>query len=278
MFQIRLPENISKAGWHVAHIFDVNNGDVHFHSWDLKELMRRTARNIHPCNYFFVPKRDWRLHGGNRSVIAFFYAKFKSRYGAIWEDFLELVDGNPQLFSVRASKYKYAYSGNQDKKGLRTKVEGVSGGSTTRCPYSRFCFKADVIEPLGMDDSFCIETKEGTFVMTKAEFYKTFPKVLETKSYKQAKVYHYPKPPKRAWQFKIDKMPFRMGGAMEKISENLEALLGKSRESILKGKRLSSDEFGRALSAREAARCLAQAGATEKQLKPVRRRRSAKAD
>jgi len=56
MFQVRLPENINKAGWHVAHIFDVKDRDVQFRRWDRKELVRRFARNIHPCNYFYIPK------------------------------------------------------------------------------------------------------------------------------------------------------------------------------------------------------------------------------
>jgi hypothetical protein len=52
MFRVRMPENINKAGWHVAHIFAVKDGAVQFGQWDRDELMRRTARNIHPCNYF----------------------------------------------------------------------------------------------------------------------------------------------------------------------------------------------------------------------------------
>jgi hypothetical protein len=53
MFGIPKGENISSAGWHVAHIFDVKNGDVSFAAWDRTELVRRMVRNIHPCNYFF---------------------------------------------------------------------------------------------------------------------------------------------------------------------------------------------------------------------------------
>ena len=62
MFEMPKGENISVAGWHVAHLFDVKNGDVDFTGWDRQELERRMVRNIHPCNYFFIPKQDWQQH------------------------------------------------------------------------------------------------------------------------------------------------------------------------------------------------------------------------
>ena len=96
MFQMPKGENINLAGWHVAHIFDVKNGDVSFAAWDRTELVRRTVRNIHPCNYFFIPKQDWQRHGGDPSVISFFYDRLASRYSAIWPEFLRLVAGTPR--------------------------------------------------------------------------------------------------------------------------------------------------------------------------------------
>ncbi len=69
--------------------------------------------------------------------------------------------------------------------------------------YSRLCFKADVIEPLAMDDRFCVMTKVGTFAFTKREFYATFPGVVESDSYRLRRIYHFPQPPNRALQFKI---------------------------------------------------------------------------
>jgi hypothetical protein len=47
-------------------------------------------------------------------------------------------------------------------------------------------------------------TDQGTFAMTKREFYETFPRVLESRSYRHDRIYHYPKPPQRALRFKID--------------------------------------------------------------------------
>jgi hypothetical protein len=208
MFDVRLPDNINQAGWHVAHIFDVKNRDVRFHQWDRNELRRRAVRNIHPCNYFYIPKWEWQLHGGNPTVIAFFYEKFESLYRTIWKDFLKIVDGVPDFVSVGASEYRYSFSASRPDQYSVRRVQQNSSATLQGCvaqySHPRLCFKADVIEPLSMDDKFCIMTNEGTFAMTKREFYETFPKVLESKSYRQDRIYHYPKPPQRALQFKIN--------------------------------------------------------------------------
>lgn len=208
MFYVGLQDDINKAGWHVAHIFDVKNRNVDFHQWDRNELTRRMARNIHPCNYFYIPKWEWRRHGGDPRVIGFFYEKFESLYRTIWKDFLRIVDGEPPPIPAKAGEYRYSFSANQQPKRIVRKVQQSETATLQGCvaqySYHRLCFKADVIEPLGMDDRFCIVTNHGTFAMTKGEFYETFPKVLESKSYRQDRIYHYPKPPQRALRFKIN--------------------------------------------------------------------------
>ena len=69
---------------------------------------------------------------------------------------------------------------------------------------SRLCFKADEIEPLNDSDVFIIQTPQGTFQFTKAEFYREFSNVTKTKSYRENGVYHYSVTPKRALSFLID--------------------------------------------------------------------------
>ena len=71
--------------------------------------------------------------------------------------------------------------------------------------YSRLCFKASSIEPLEADQIFRVVTPEGTFQMTKAEFYRAFPKVVVSKSYKDSKIYHYPSVPRSALPYKLPK-------------------------------------------------------------------------
>lgn len=68
---------------------------------------------------------------------------------------------------------------------------------------SRLCFKADLIEPLKDNDSFIVHTPNGTFKFIKADFYRVFSNVIETKSYQEGKLYSYKYPPKRATQFLI---------------------------------------------------------------------------
>lgn len=70
--------------------------------------------------------------------------------------------------------------------------------------FSRLCFKADVIEPLSDDDSFCIHTPDGSFKMTKREFYDVFPNVVKSKSYQEGRIYHYSVLPQKALKFLTD--------------------------------------------------------------------------
>jgi hypothetical protein len=206
MFRVRLPENINNAGWHVAHIFNAKDRNVDFRRWGHDELVRRTARNIHPCNYFYIPKREWQRYGGDPTVVAFFYDKFKSLYRTIWEDFLRLVGGAPLGVSVGASEYRYSFSAEavRHEPRIQNTLSMELRGYALQYSHPRLCFKADLIEPLGMNDKFCVVSNDGVFAMTKREFYETFPKVLQSKSYRQNRVYHYLKPPKRALQFKVN--------------------------------------------------------------------------
>lgn len=67
--------------------------------------------------------------------------------------------------------------------------------------FSRLCFKADLIEPLNENDSFAVHTPEGTFQMTKAQFYETFPNYVRSKSYKDNRIYHVSPTPQIAYKF-----------------------------------------------------------------------------
>lgn len=70
--------------------------------------------------------------------------------------------------------------------------------------YYRLCFKADYIEPLGDSDVFAVHTPEGTFQMTKADFYRVFSNVVKSKSYQEKGIYHYPTTPAKALAFLIN--------------------------------------------------------------------------
>jgi hypothetical protein len=70
-----------------------------------------------------------------------------------------------------------------------------------RYPATRLTFKRDVIEPLSANDSFEVETPEGVFRLTKAEFYQSFPWVVASASYRDGGVYNYARTPVRARSF-----------------------------------------------------------------------------
>lgn len=67
--------------------------------------------------------------------------------------------------------------------------------------FSRLGFRADVIEALGLSDRFRIVTPEGTFEMTKADFYRDFSNVAKSMSYRGRGLYHYPVTPKKALKY-----------------------------------------------------------------------------
>ena len=69
--------------------------------------------------------------------------------------------------------------------------------------FSRLCFKRDVIEALGPNDSFRVEAPIGAFQMAKADFYRVFPNVARSRSYLEAGIYHYRKLPSQAEVFRV---------------------------------------------------------------------------
>jgi hypothetical protein len=76
------------------------------------------------------------------------------------------------------------------------------------CYYSsRLEFRAEVIEPLGMQDSFCVHTPHGTFQMTKADFHRDFLSVVNSSSYRDAGAYHYTRAPAKALRYLTNTAP-----------------------------------------------------------------------
>jgi len=78
--------------------------------------------------------------------------------------------------------------------------------SSVTYSHPRLCFKASYIEPLNENDVFEVVTAhDGTFRFTKADFYRVFPNVIRSVSYREDGIYHYPKvPKKKALPFKIN--------------------------------------------------------------------------
>ncbi len=206
------------SGWHIAHIFDVKDRDTDFTRWGRVELTRRFIRNIHPVNYFLLPKTDWQRWGGDARVIGYMAARHAERYGEVWKEFLQLggVDDRGLARAngdVRISIARSASDPPEDtalsKPAARratvrppaAAVPGDSGPIALTYRATRLHFKRDLIEPLALGDRFAVETPVGTFSLTKHEFYDVFPNVIESRSYREHGGYHFPQPPKKALQF-----------------------------------------------------------------------------
>ena len=78
---------------------------------------------------------------------------------------------------------------------------GVFSRKVNSYEFSRLGFKADVIEPLGPSDRFRVVTPEGTFEMSKADFYRDFGNVTRSMSYRDRGLYHYPRTPEKALKY-----------------------------------------------------------------------------
>jgi hypothetical protein len=70
--------------------------------------------------------------------------------------------------------------------------------------YSRLTFKRDLIEPLAWSDEFRVVTRDGTFQMSKTEFYESFPGVVKSRSYQESGYYNYSPVPAKARRFQIN--------------------------------------------------------------------------
>lgn len=197
----------NEAGWHIAHIFNVKNGDTAYERWRRSEVMARCVLSIHPCNYFLLPKIDWPRWGGDERVIGYFASLYQERYTGIWVDFLKVAAvGDTALAKVQGDVH---YSFSPRAQMARHQIDGPSpvrqsqDAPVTEYRASRLTFKRDVIEPLAPDDKFRVVTPLGTFEMTKAQFYEVFPKVRHTSSYRDAGTYNYATLPKVAHQFRV---------------------------------------------------------------------------
>lgn len=73
---------------------------------------------------------------------------------------------------------------------------------TIEYTYARLTFINEHIEPLGWDDVIRINCRDGTFEMTKRQFYDTFSNVVATYSYRKAGNYNYKKTPEKAMRYR----------------------------------------------------------------------------
>ena len=194
----------NEAGWHVAHIFDVKDGNTTYQKWSHEDAIGRFVRNIHPCNYFLVAECNWQRWGGDRRVIAYFAELYAARYADVWKEFLTLALADASRLELPTSPVVYSYPGGQEREDTQ-KLAGHSGvGTCADCAAyesSRLLFRAAVIEALKPDEPLCIITPMGTFKMTKADIHRVFDNVVRSSAYRDRGYYHYPTVPQKALPF-----------------------------------------------------------------------------
>jgi hypothetical protein len=198
------------AGWHTAHIFNVNNGRTTFAEWSRLEVIARFVRNVHPCNYFLLPKTDWQQWGGDTRVLGYFGALYAERYRATWPAFLALAHADASALSRAAGGIVYSFDRGSStatpKAGtplIHHAMPDLSENVAVEYRASRLTFKRDVIEALKDEQVFRIITPLGTFAMTKADVYRAFPKMVQTRSYRVDGVYHTKSLPSAIEEFRV---------------------------------------------------------------------------
>ena len=147
----------------------------------------------------YVPKRNWHEYGGHTAVIGYIANRYAQRYASVWPDFLQRAGAATLPQADGSARFVLSPEPVPRTPPASSDTPGVAASYR----YSRLCFRADVIEPLDDNDVFEVVTPEGRFRMTKAEFRRSFPKVIASNSYREGRIYHYPRAPVLALQFRV---------------------------------------------------------------------------
>lgn len=211
------PPTASAAGWHIAHILQVKDGDTDYRGWQRTDAVRRFVRSVHPCNHFPIARTGWQRWGGDERVIARFAALYADRYASVWPAFLRLAGARDGEIPRGTGPVTYAYDASDasevPRRARQSASQGASGdgaarsigasrGVATEYSSARLTFRRDVIDALGPDDVFRVVTPRGTFEMTRAEFEDVFANVVGSRSYQDGGVYHYPTVPEKVQRFR----------------------------------------------------------------------------
>lgn len=204
-----IPAAANASGWHIAHIFNVKDGRIDYSEWSRTEVAARFLRNLHPCNYFLVPKADWQHWGGDGRVIGFFADLYKRRYADIWPEYVAMSGGRTIPTSAHAGSILIEISESDPAPKAAKPNRSVTAPRPTgddRCvtyAATRLTFKARIIESLAHDQLFRVVTPVGTFELTKDDVYRDFPNVIRSASYREKGIYHWPTLPKAALKYRV---------------------------------------------------------------------------
>lgn len=197
----KLPRNmqyLNARGFHAAHLVNAKNGNTDWKSWPRKELIRRTLVNIHPLNMFLVAKVDWQKYGGHPHFLRWISGQYLNRYGDVMRSFLDDI-GVAGAQTSGAIDPIYEYGNNLTEVAgkrildpspiskvrhlARPRIERISIGTGTllkiEAPYGRFEIYHDDL----------------------LDWVSAHLTALNTPSWTDQGVYHWPKPSKEMMSF-----------------------------------------------------------------------------
>ena len=195
----------NRAGWHIAHLFDVGDRKPAFANWTRTDVVARFVRSVHPCNHILLPHSDWQKWGADLRVIAASVRWYAERYARIWDDFMTLAGVSADSLGKVAGPVRYTYDTARPAAAApESDAEGSVPGRVARAyGATRFTLRRDVIESLGPGEVVRIETPSGGFELTKAQVYEAFPRAVQSRSYREDGIYHWPRVPKSAERFRV---------------------------------------------------------------------------
>jgi len=175
-----------KAGWKLAHVDGVGlRTRTPLEEVPLDTLKEHLRRLLSPSNHFAVPK-VWAGLGEIPEVI----------------DVIRTFD-----VQARGAEPRPAEPSPQDVPLMSvpepTQPRRVAAIRANSYRATRLLFRADVIEGLANDQSFRIETPDGTYEMTRAEFLSTFDNVAASNTYRSTGQYSYSTTPEKARRFLV---------------------------------------------------------------------------
>jgi hypothetical protein len=142
-----IPKSVSAAGWYIAHINGVKGLAGSAKTCSTSDVIARFIRNVHPCNYFYVPKNG-RWYGEQQDVINFVAERFQSLYNDTWSEFQQLAKDKrspvrsglgelPVEFELDANASALAPQAAQVACGPSSKPSRVARERSERAPHSR---------------------------------------------------------------------------------------------------------------------------------------------
>ncbi|MBN1210530.1 MAG: hypothetical protein JXB05_37095 [Myxococcaceae bacterium] len=175
-----------KEGWKLAHVDGVGlRTRTPLEEVPLDTLKEHLRLLLSPSNHFAVPK-VWAGLGEIPEVI----------------EVIRTCDAQARGDALRTAAPASGAVPPMPAPGP-TQPRRVAALRTNSYRATRLLFRADVIEGLADDQSFRIETPDGAYEMTRAEFLCTFPNVAASNTYRSTGQYSYSTTPAKARRFLV---------------------------------------------------------------------------